>query len=154
MSNIVGGNIKGCPCNNLQAAVKLLQDKYHSTIRILADENNDLRAIFSKDGEMKRCFSNYPEIIFTDTTYKLLGTWMSCLLIIVEDGNGDTEIVAVSLFTTEGRDTPEWLLEVFKTLHSKWGSIRVNMADKVMKECHVAREFLPKSSCKSVHFTF
>lgn len=101
MSNTVGRNRKGCTCHDLQAAVRLLQGKYHRTIHILADENNNLRAIFSKDGENKRYFSNYPEIIFTDATYKLLGTQMSSYLIIVEHGNGDSEIVAVNLFTTE-----------------------------------------------------
>ncbi|KAH7962502.1 hypothetical protein HPB52_016536 [Rhipicephalus sanguineus] len=131
-------NRKGCPRNDLEATVKLLQDKYNCTVRVLADESNDLKAIFFQDEGMKRSFSNYPEIIFIDATYKLLETRMSCFLIVVEDGNGESEIVAVGLFMTEDGETLKWFFEVFKALNSKWDSIKVTMADKDIKERHVA----------------
>ncbi|KAL1429649.1 hypothetical protein MTO96_015917 [Rhipicephalus appendiculatus] len=143
---------KGAPRNDLEATVKLLQDKYHCTVRVLADENNDLRAIFFQDEGMKRSFSNYPEIIFIDATYKLLETRMSCFLVIVEDGNGESEIVAVGLFSTEDGDTLKWFFEVFTAVNGKWDSIKVTMADKDIKERHVVREVLPKSSLQICEF--
>lgn len=54
---------------------------------------------------MKRSFHCRLEVILIDATYKLLETRMPCFLVIIENGNGESETVAVGLFTTEDADT-------------------------------------------------
>lgn len=105
LSNLAAKIKKGDSRNDLEATVILLQDTYKATVRLLTDENNELRAILFQDDSMQRSFEDYPEIIFIDATYKLLETRMSCFLVIGEDGNGESEIVAVGLFSTEDGDT-------------------------------------------------
>lgn len=117
LSNLAARKKQGCSRNDLEATVKLLQNKYASTVRLLTDENNELRAIFFQDDAMRRSFEDYPEIIFIDATYKLLETRMSCFLMLVEDGNGESEIVAVGLFAVEDGDTLRWFFNVFKELN-------------------------------------
>ncbi|KAH9372828.1 hypothetical protein HPB48_021549 [Haemaphysalis longicornis] len=146
LSNLAAKSKKDNPRNNLQAAVKMLQDNYKATVRLLSDENNELRALFLQDEAMKKSFGDYPEIIFIDATYKLLETRMSCFLVIVEDGNGESEIVAAGLFATEDGDTLRWFFDVFKELNPSWDAIRIVMADKDWKERKVVTELLPQAS--------
>ncbi|KAH9364382.1 hypothetical protein HPB48_016253 [Haemaphysalis longicornis] len=146
LSNLAARKKQGCSRNDLEATVKLLQNKYASTVRLLTDENNELRAIFFQDDAMRRSFEDYPEIIFIDATYKLLETRMSCFLMLVEDGNGESEIVAVGLFGVEDGDTLRWFFNVFKELNKSWNSVKITMADKDLKERRIVTELLPQSS--------
>lgn len=146
LSNLAARKKQGCSRNDLEATVKLLQNKYASTVRLLTGENNELRAIFFQDDAMRRSFEDYPEIIFIDATYKLLETRMSCFLMLVEDGNGESEIVAVGLFGVEDGDTLRWFFNVFKELNKSWNSVKITMADKDLKERRIVTELLPQSS--------
>lgn len=146
LSNFAAKIKKDNPRNDLQATVKLLQDNYKATVRLLTDENNELRPMFFQDETMKRSFGDYPEIIFIDATYKLLETQMSCFRVIVEDGNGESEIIAVGLFGSEDGDTLRWFLNVFKELNKSWAAARIVMADKDLKERQVVTELLPQAS--------
>lgn len=74
-------------------------------VLVLKDENNDLQAIYFQDDYMKRSFHDCPEVIFIDATYKLLETRMACFLVIIENSNGESEIVSVGLFATEDAAT-------------------------------------------------
>lgn len=42
---------------------------------------------------------------------------MACFLAIIEDGHGQSEIVAVGLFATEDGETLRWFFETFKELN-------------------------------------
>lgn len=63
--------------NDLEATFKSLQNKHTSTVRLVTGKNNELRSIFLQDDTMKRLFEDYPEIISTDATHKLLEMRMS-----------------------------------------------------------------------------
>ncbi|KAH9364987.1 hypothetical protein HPB48_015965 [Haemaphysalis longicornis] len=71
---------------------------------------------------MKKSVHCWLEVIFIDATYKLLETRMSCFLVIIENSNGESEIVAVGLFAAEDAHTLRWFFEVFKDLNPKWDS--------------------------------
>lgn len=92
------------------------------------------------------------EIIFIDATYKLLETSMACFLVILEDGNGKSKIVAVGLFATEDSDTLRSFLNILKQLNKNWDSVRVAMADKDLKERQVITQLLPQSSLQICAF--
>ncbi|KAG0445030.1 hypothetical protein HPB47_002803 [Ixodes persulcatus] len=71
---------------------------------------------------------------------------MSCFLMLVENGNGESEIVSVGLFATEDGDTLQWISHVFKELNKSWDSIKITMADKDLKERQIVTELLLQSS--------
>lgn len=48
-----------------------------------------------QDQEMKNIFAAYPEFVCIDATYKLLEFHFPVHIILVEDGNGQSEIAAV-----------------------------------------------------------
>jgi len=70
------------------------------TVEILCDENKKLVGIVFQDGIMKSAF---PEVILVDAAYKLTELRMPVYLMMVVDGNGQSEIVCafVTVLETE-----------------------------------------------------
>ena len=81
-----------------------------------------------------------------DATYKLLNLGLPVFLMLCEDSNGQSEIIALSMITSEDTTSIRWMLDTFKKLDSKWTNIRVVMADKALKERDVIKDELPNAS--------
>lgn len=79
---------------------------------------------------MKICINAYGKIIFVDATCKLLSIKTDVYLIIVEDSNGISEIVAVYILVYEDRNSIKWFFEMFKSLNESWPQIKVVPSDK------------------------
>lgn len=152
LSNLEAKSKGQAPRNDIEKTVAMLQNDYNASVRLLVDEKDELRAMFFQDDAMKSSFAAYPEIIFIDATYKLLETRMACFLVLIEDGNGLSEIVAVGLFATEDGETLQWFFEAFKESNPSWASIRVTMADKDLKERQVVTQLLPQASLQICAF--
>jgi len=67
------------------------------TIKIIADEDNNFKALFCQDPEMHMVYLAYPELIIIDATYKLVDLNLPLYLLMCIDGNGQSEIVGKSL---------------------------------------------------------
>lgn len=62
---------------------------------------------------MMETFCAYPELVCLDATYKLLDLRLPVYLMLVEDSNGQSEIVAVCILVSEDIESMKWMLEVF-----------------------------------------
>lgn len=65
---------------------------------------------------------------------------------LIEDGNGQSELVAVFLLLEETEDSLSKMMSIFKKYNSAWKSVRVVMSDKDMTERHVLAECFPDAS--------
>ena len=72
-----------------------------ASVEVLVDQSDMLQGIFFQDQEMKDIFSAYPELVCVDATYKLLELRFPVYVILIEDGNGQSEIVAIFLLLEE-----------------------------------------------------
>ncbi|KAH8041822.1 hypothetical protein HPB51_018616 [Rhipicephalus microplus] len=152
LSNIAAKDKLLQPRNDLPEVLCMLQEKHNATVHLLTDENGELQAVYFQDDVMKKSFLCWPEVIFIDATYKLLETRMSCFLVIIENGNEESEIVAVGLFSIEDADKLHWFFEEFKDLNVSWNSVRITMVDKDVKERSVIRELFPSSALRICAF--
>ena len=73
----------------------------------------------------------YPEILFVDLPKNC---WNSDFLLLVKEGNGQSEIAAVFLLLEESQLSILATVEAFKKHKSKWISVRVIMFDKDLTE--------------------
>ena len=55
-------------------------------------------------------------------------------LLLCEDSNGQSEIVAVCLLVSEDVNSMKWMLDVFRKHNVQWSHARVILADKDIKE--------------------
>ena len=77
---------------------------------------------------------------------KLLNLGLPGYLLLCEDSNGQSEIVAVCLPVSEDVNSMKWMLDVFKKHNVQWSHTRVIMADKDIKEQQKIKESLPNAS--------
>ena len=70
--------------------------------------------IYFQDEHMKQVFHAYPELICMYTTYKLLELRFPVYIMLVEDGNGQSKIVAVFLLQEETEDFIKSMIGIFK----------------------------------------
>ena len=84
-------------------------------------------------------------MVCIDATYKLLELRLPVYIMPVEDGNGQSEIVAVFMLTQETQVLLSKIMDLFKNHNSRWTSIRVLMSDKDMTERDTLAESFPES---------
>lgn len=102
---------------------------------------------------MQKTFSSFPEILFIDGTYKLLRCGMTLVILLIEDGNGFSEVVGFGLLLTEDNDSYDWLLSTFKNLNVEAsGNVKVVMCDKDSKERAAITKFFPNATLHICRF--
>ena len=67
---------------------------------------------------MQKVYEKFPEILLVDTTYNLLELRITIYLLIVIDGDGESEIVAIFILTDESKPTVTKVVQVFQKHHS------------------------------------
>lgn len=90
-------------------------------------------------------FDAYPELLLIDATYKLNDLQMPLYVLMIVDGNGESEIVALWLTQCEDKETLGALMNEFKRHNKNWPFIECIMSDKDMTERDVLIEHLPNA---------
>ena len=68
---------------------------------------------------MRNMFSAYPEIILVDATYKLNDLRLPLFVMMVVDGNGESEIVGLMLTADEQNETIKMMMIFFQNKQSQ-----------------------------------
>lgn len=97
-----------------------------SIVEIIVTEDNVVNGIFFQDEEMRHMYDRFPEMLlnFVDATYKLNDLRMPLYLFLVEDGNGESEIVAVWMVVTEDATSIRQMAEIFKKHNRRWSDMQ------------------------------
>ena len=83
----------------------------------------------------------WPEIIEMDGTYKLTNCNLTLMLIVVEDSNRQSEIVAACLLVQEDRESLKWFLDTFNSENEvACAKIITVMTDKDLLERDIIRD--------------
>ena len=104
-----------------------------------------LKAIYFQTFEMRSAFASYPELLLIDATYKLNDLNMPLYVLVIVDGNDESEIVCLWLTQFEDKETITELVQEFKKHNSKWSSTECIMSDKDMTERQVLSEQFPQT---------
>ncbi len=103
-------------------------------VDVLADADKNLKAIFFQTPAMQDNFRRYPEFVMIDATYKLNDLRMPLFILLIVDGNGLSEIVALCITADESKDTITEMLRSFKTHNKDHSKVACVMADKDLVE--------------------
>lgn len=95
---------------------------------------------------MKSTFSGYPEVLFVDATYKLNELRLPLYVLLIEDGNGLSEIVAIWLIADESGPTIQSMADLLIKHNPCTKYIKVVMADKDFNEREVFAKAFPRAS--------
>ena len=109
------------------------------------NEEEVFYGLLFQDIQMKQIFSAYPELFCIDATYKLLELRFPLYIILVEDGNGCSEVAAAFLLIEETEASLQKVMDLFKERNPNWSSVRVIMTDKDLNEREVLARNFPDS---------
>ena len=96
-----------------------------------------LKAIYFQTSEMRSAFASYPELLLIDATYKLNDLNMPLYVLMIVDGNGESEIMCLWLTQFEDQETITELVQEFNKHNSSWNLTQCIMSDKDMTERNV-----------------
>ena len=68
---------------------------------VLDDEEKGIELMFLQSNSQRECFKKFPELILLDGTYKINHAGMALYDVLVEDGCGNSRIVAYCFVTQE-----------------------------------------------------
>ena len=99
-------------------------------MHVIASEDNVVLGLLYQDQEMKSLFRAFPEVLFVDATYRTNNRQMALYLLVVEDGNGESEVVGVWLLRDETSETIRSAVSTFCNDNPQYDQVRCIMADK------------------------
>ena len=101
--------------------------------------------LFYQDKLMKFSFQHYPEVLMVDSTYKLNDLRMPLYILLIVDGNGQSEVVALCLTSLETKEAITKMVQSFKDNNPCWSETSVVITDKDFVERSVFSEELPNA---------
>ena len=100
------------------------------TVEVYTNDEKEFTGLFFQYNIMKVTYAGCPELIMVDATYKLNELWMPLYLILIVDGNSQSEIVGLYLTSLERREAISEMVRWFKIHNSPWKGTRVILTDK------------------------
>lgn len=82
--------------------------------------------VSSQKQSWQNMYARYPELILIDATYKLNNLRMPMYVLMVMDGNGESEIVALWLVVYEDKHTISHLMDIFEK-HNDTTNTKINV---------------------------
>ena len=146
--NMKVSNVKDNDLTTLQRAVNELPKTNGAYVKLHTEnksDNQELTGLFFQDERMRKVFSEYPEFLCVDATYKVNDLRMPLYLLIVENGNGQSEIVGIWVVANESEETIQAMVDIFKDQNPKWSDIKTVMTDKDFVEREVFSKSFPEA---------
>ena len=72
-----------------------------AVVEVTVNSDNVLSGIYFQDAYMIENYKRFPEMLFIDTTHKLNELRMPLYVLLVEDGNGDSQIVSLYMVSSK-----------------------------------------------------
>lgn len=116
-----------------------------ASVEVLVNEGKTFQGLFFQDNQMRSIFSAYPELLCVDATYKLLDLRLSLYIMLVEDGNGQSEVAAAFLLIQETEESLQSVVNLFKKHNPSWAATRVLMSDKDISERQILAKGFPNA---------
>jgi len=129
--------------NNLKSVLQQLEATGDSVVDVLVSEDNSFKGIFHQDLYMQSVFEAYPEVLLVGETFKLTGLQISAYLMLVIDGNGQSEVVALLLMADESRSTVSAAVEAFQHHNPAWLKTQTIITDNNFIERQVFTSLFP-----------
>ena len=115
-------------------------------MEVIVSTDNVLSGIYFQDRNIREMYASFPEMLFVDATHKLNELRITLYIVLTEDGNGESEIVAVWLVVNEDESSIKQMVTLFKKYNENWKKTLVIMTDKdFVKRRVFQNEFLMRN---------
>jgi len=115
-----------------------------STVDVYVNEDNVFTGFFYQD-KLKYSYQSYSEVLIVDSTYKVNDLRMPLYIMLIVDGNGQSEVATMCLTPLETREAITKLVHSFKDNNSSSSETSVVITDKDFVERSVFSEEFPNA---------
>lgn len=112
-------------------------------MKAFRNELNELEAIYFQDKRMKQYFNVFPDLLMFDGTYSLNDRRMPLIVLLVIDGNGESQVAGFFIVRTENAAILNFLFTEFKKENSSHEKIEVVLTDKALANRNVIAAQFP-----------
>lgn len=112
---------------------------------MFANEENELQGIYIQDERMRKYFMLHPELVIMDATYKVNDRRMPLFIMLVVDGNGESQIAALFILKSENYDIVTKMLNKFKAVNENHEQINVILRVKSFTDRRAYSECFPQA---------
>lgn len=116
-----------------------------AVVKVFRNEDNELDSIFFQDERMRAMFSAYPDVLLFNGTYKLNDRRMSLVVVMVIDGNGESQVAGFFIVRSENENTFRFLFREFKHENPNHDEIEVIISDKSFANRNTFQAEFPNS---------
>ena len=120
--------------NDIEEVVNYLKSQDGSVVDVIVDQEGDFKCLLYQDQYMKNVYSNFPELVMVDATYKLLDLRMPVYIMLAIDKEGSSEIVAIFVVSEETNLVISSAVESFKKHNPAWSKTVTVFSDKNVNE--------------------
>ena len=111
---------------------------------VLDDDEKTIELIYIQSYLQRQCFEKFPELIMVDGTYKINNAGMCLYDILVEDGCGDSRVVAYCFVSQETKISIVNFSQIFKRCNSKCEEVKVALTNKDFIEIVAIEQEFPQ----------
>lgn len=126
----------------MQALVNQMEVIEGATYDLISNDTNDLQGILFQDTRMKEASG----VVLFDATYKLNNRHMPLGVMMVIDGNGESQVAALVIIKSENSEILITLFEKFKEKNPDHVHITIIMCDKSMADKRAYDECFPNAT--------
>ena len=113
---------------------------------VFISDDSMFTGLFYQDKLMKFNFQSYPEVLMVDSTYKLNDLRMPLYIMLIVDGNGQSEVASMCLTSLETKEAITKMVQSFKSNNPCWPRTGVVITDKDFVERCVFKEEFPNAA--------
>ena len=117
-----------------------------AVVEVTVGSDNVLSGIYFQDAYMIENYTRFPEMLFIDATHKLNELRMPLYVLLVEDGNGESQIVSLWLVASEDAVTIRTMTLMFKKHNKDWSRTLTIMSDKDFGERGIFLQEFPQAN--------
>lgn len=132
--------------NDLEKIVHEMTGIEGASVRVFHNDENNVEAILFQDKRMKAYFDNYADLLMFDGTYSLNDRRMPLIVLLVVDGNGESQIVALIMVKSENAETFNLVFDCFKQENPNHILTRVIVTDKHCANVNVIANQFPNAA--------
>lgn len=131
------------PLSSENDMCQFVEEVKNGCAEIFCNENNELEGIFFQDDRMKAYFAAYPELLLVDATYGLNNRRMPVFLLVIMDGNGESQIVGFFITKSENYEIMVKLFAKFREQNPKHTDMKLVVTDKNFAERKACADVFP-----------
>lgn len=138
-------------CHGRDEAEQLLQEiekcrqQHRAKIIPITDENEELQILFIQTPHMQQAYKSFPEVVFLDATYRTNKLKMPLFVFVVQDGCGESQVIAYAFVASEQCHHVTEMLNLFVKENPCSENTGVIVVDKDFTEISAIRSAFPSA---------